>query len=43
MLWENNIEFTGGVLDKECREVLYRFFETELGERSKVWEDIELE
>jgi len=43
MLEERGIEVTGGVLDEECRKVLYRFFEHENGEMSKKWEDIELE
>ena len=37
------IEVTGGVLDEDCREILYRFFKQEIGYTSKKWEDIELE
>jgi len=43
LLCTNGIEVVSGVLDNECREVLYRFFEHELGKPSKSWEDIELE
>lgn len=43
-LFENSgIEITGRVLDEDCRELLYRFFEKELRIPSKKWEDIELE
>lgn len=43
-LFENSgIEITGRVLDEDCRELLYRFFEKELHIPSKKWEDIELE
>jgi len=43
LLRTNGIEVMSGILDNECREVLYRFFEHELGKPSKSWEDIELE
>jgi len=37
------IEVTGGVLDRECREILYKFFEKETGTASRTWQDIALE
>jgi tRNA(adenine34) deaminase len=42
-LGDAGIEVTGGVLDEECREILYRFFRKETGYPTKDWEDIELE
>lgn len=39
----SGIDVQSGVSDLECREILYRFFEKELGKKSKCWEDIELE
>ena len=42
-LHEAGIETTAGVLDGACREILYKFFEQEIGHSSKKWEDIVLE
>jgi tRNA(adenine34) deaminase len=42
-LRDAGIEVVGGVLDEDCREILYKFFKKELGRESKKWEDIELE
>ncbi len=42
-LSESGIEIISGILDEECRQILYKFFESELGRPSKIWEDIELE
>ena len=37
-----NVMVEGGVLRKECREILLRYFESELGEKSNRWKDIDL-
>jgi len=42
-LEDAGIDVSSGVLDEECREILYGFFKTEIGMPSKAWEDIELE
>ena len=42
-LEQAGISVTSGILDEECRDILYSFFERELGKPSKIWEDIELE
>ncbi len=43
ILGQGGIEAIGGILETECRRILEAFFEEELGQPSKAWEDIELE
>ena len=42
-LKDAGISNTSGILDRECREILYEFFRAETGRPVKTWGDIELE
>jgi tRNA(adenine34) deaminase len=41
-LKQAHINITAGVLRDECRDILLRFFEQQLGRKSVIWKDIEL-
>jgi tRNA(Arg) A34 adenosine deaminase TadA len=41
-LKQAHINITAGVLREECRDILLRFFEQQLGRKSVIWKDIEL-
>jgi len=41
-LKQANRNIIAGVLRQECRDILLRFFEKELGKKSMIWKDIEL-
>jgi tRNA(adenine34) deaminase len=41
-LKQAKINITAGVLRQECRDILLKYFEQQLGHKSVIWKDIEL-